>query len=362
MIWQCAAIDHGLTVFPNGKIGPCCQISPDYLKPLDAFNDPDRFSDLRTELPPAACEKCVKNEHEGLTSYRHFFNNYPAGEKKNVVFLDIRNTNLCNLKCRYCGPHFSNQWAKELNVPAALVHTDITDILDHVLTHDLRWIYFTGGEPLISTDHWGILSRLIDKGIANTIELMYNTNLTSLKFKDLDFADIWNKFAGVNLSISMDAIGRTFDCIRSGADWTVVEKNLDRLQSIKTGKIKLSVTCVISVLNIWSLPELIRYCQSRDINMQFIILEGPDYLAVDVIPDQLQDLALSKIQQCLLLLDDPLLRHCETLIMNNHNQVLFRQCVAHITLLDSVRGEHLFDQLPFRDISLEMIAHNHEYE
>ena len=54
--WKCAAIDHGVTIFPNGKIGPCCKIRSDYLKPIGELNNKQRFIDLKTEYPPSACE------------------------------------------------------------------------------------------------------------------------------------------------------------------------------------------------------------------------------------------------------------------------------------------------------------------
>ena len=74
MTWTCAAIDHGVTVFPNGKIGPCCQIRSDYLKPMSELPNAQRFADLKTEYPPAACEKCIGDEEHNLPSYRTLFN------------------------------------------------------------------------------------------------------------------------------------------------------------------------------------------------------------------------------------------------------------------------------------------------
>ena len=113
MSWKCAAIDHGVTIFPNGKIGPCCQIRSDYLKPISELRNKQRFVDLKTEYPPSYCEKCIGKEEQHLPSYRGMFNRLETSSA-GLQFVDIRNTNLCNLKCRYCGPHFSSSWAKEL--------------------------------------------------------------------------------------------------------------------------------------------------------------------------------------------------------------------------------------------------------
>lgn len=362
MTWHCKAIDHGVTIFPDGKIGPCCQISADYLKPMDRIFDPERFADLRTEHTPPACEKCSKNEHEGVRSYRQFFNSHETTKNQNIVFLDIRNTNQCNLKCRYCGPHFSNQWAKELDIANPLQHTDLADLLENLLTDDLQLIYFTGGEPMISVDHWSILHKLIQSQRSRKIKLMYNTNLTVMKFKDVDFIDVWKEFAQVNLTASIDAIGDLFDWIRSGASWQAVEKNLDWIQHNQPSNLRLSVTCVISIMNVWNLTAFIRYFQQRDIPINFIMLEGPDYLALDTIPDALQPQALEEIDAALELLDHEVLQQARRLTINNHNQSLFRQCVSHVLLLDALRGENLFELLPFKDLAKNLIAKNFEYE
>jgi hypothetical protein len=108
MTWSCAAIDHGVTIFSDGKIAPCCQTSGDYLKPISELNNPDRFSDLKSEnmSPTHPCNKCAVAEYHGLNSYRQVFDRQVTLDP-GIQFLDIRNSNLCNLKCRYCGPHFS---------------------------------------------------------------------------------------------------------------------------------------------------------------------------------------------------------------------------------------------------------------
>jgi len=362
MTWQCKAIDHGVTIFPDGRIAPCCQISPDYLKPIDLISDPKRFADLKTEHPPPACDKCSKQESNGARSYRQFFNSHVTADDDGIVFLDIRNTNQCNLKCRYCGPHFSNQWAKELSFANTLRHTDLTDHLAQLLSDDLQVIYFTGGEPMISADHWNILHDLISSQRSHKVKLMYNTNLTVIKFKNVDFFDIWKQFARVGLTVSIDAIGELFGSIRSGASWQEVEKNLNWIQCNKNDNIRLSVACVISIMNVWSLTEFIRYFQTRGIPIDFILLEGPDYLALDVIPDELKERALAEIDQALALLDHAALTQARRLIKNNQNQSLFKHCLSHVLLLDALRDENLFELLPFRDLAKDLIANNNEYK
>jgi len=354
--WSCAAIDHGVTVFPNGKIGPCCRISADYLKSSSELSNPDRFADLKTSEPPAACHACINDEYRGMTSYRTMFNSL-ATAQPGLQFVDIRNTNLCNLKCRYCGPHFSSQWAQELQHPISIVSVPVDRKL--LITHSLHWMYFTGGEPLINGEHWDLLEELIAANRAHNITLVYNSNLTTLKYKDRNIADIWAHFKKVEIKCSIDAVGPTFEYIRSGAEWSRVSDNIDTLQQLS---VDIVLSPVISLLNIWSIGELCAYAKLKKIKIVPIILSGPDYLALDVIPDQLKPQALAAVLPLKPHIDANTYNRIVELIGNNQNQCLFKHAISHILLLDNLRNEKLFDLLPFQHVAQTEILENHEYE
>jgi molybdenum cofactor biosynthesis enzyme MoaA len=362
MTWQCAAIDHGVTIFPNGKIGPCCQISADYLKPIALIRDPNKFSDLKTETPPSACDYCSLAEFNGLPSYRQMFNSMD-NNVQGTQFVDIRHTNHCNLKCRYCGPHFSSQWAKELNRAVEIKTQKLDDYKDIIINDSVQWMYFTGGEPLILSDHWTILDQLIQKNLAKNIKLVYNTNLTTLKYKDTDIIDIWKKFSSVEVRCSIDAIDKPLEYIRSGSDWTKIKHNIQSLLSV-TGNtnIKLTITPVLSILNLWFIDKLFEFATEHNITTNLMILRGPDYLGLNVIPDQLKEQALAQVEKIKKYM--PLQQHrvIVDLITNNINQCLFQHTLRHVLLLDNLREENLFKLLPFKDLAIDMTLKNYEYE
>ena len=366
MTWSCAAIDHGVTIFPNGKIGPCCQIDADYLKPISELNNPDRFADLKTQDCPSGhpCNKCSVNEYHGLPSYRNTFDS-AVTSAPGLQFVDIRNTNFCNLKCRYCGPHFSSQWAEELGKFPLIQHQDITDYKDILITDALHWMYFTGGEPLINSEHWTLLEELIDSGRASRISLMYNTNLTTIKYKDKNIIDLWQQFKTVNIQCSIDAVGEPLEYIRSGTSWEKIKLNLDQLVSVsQNSNINITLSPVLSILNIWFINELYKYASSKNIPIELIILSGPDYLALDAIPDSLKPLALGIIDklESNYNVDNKIVLRIKDLITKARNEALFQQTISHVLLLDNLRGEKLFDLLPFKSIAVNNILKNHEYE
>jgi sulfatase maturation enzyme AslB (radical SAM superfamily) len=361
MTWTCAAIDHGVTIFPNGKIGPCCQIQSDYLKPIGELHNKQRFVDLKTEYPPAACEKCIGDEERNLPSYRAMFNQ----QKKSgngLQFVDIRNTNHCNLKCRYCGPHFSSSWAKELG-NSTILNQPIEQYKDILITNDLHWIYFTGGEPLINPEHWDLLQELVDSNRAGNISLMYNTNLTTIKYKDIEVINLWSQFKSVKIQCSIDAIGQPLEYIRSGCEWAKIESNLQTLiNSVYKSKISVSISPVLSILNIWFIADLFAYANQNRITINPIVLAGPDYLALDVIPDQLKEQALAQLALIKSHISPSMFDHICGLIQNNINNSLFNHTIGHILLLDNNRDEKLFDLLPFKEIARDQLLKNYEYE
>jgi len=366
MTWTCAAIDHGVAVFSNGKIGPCCQIDSDYLKPISELSNPDRFADLKTQdcPPDHPCNKCSVAEYHGLPSYRNTFDS-AVTSAPGLQFVDIRNTNLCNLKCRYCGPHFSSQWAEELDKFPSIQRQDISDYKDTLITDSLHWMYFTGGEPLINSEHWELLEELVASGRSNCISLMYNTNLTTIKYKDKNIIDIWKQFKTVNIQCSIDAVGAPLEYIRSGTSWTKIESNLNQLlENSLNSNINITLMPVLSILNIWFVDELYKYARLNNIAVNPIVLTGPDYLALNVVPDGLQSLALEKITviESNYTINTEVVQHIKNLINNNCNQFLFQQTVSHVLLLDNLRGEKLFELLPFKSIAVDNILRNYEYE
>lgn len=359
MSWNCVAIDHGITIFPNGKIGPCCQISADYLKPISEISNPKRFLDLKTPDVPRACEVCNRNEHNQLPSYRALFtrlNNHKSG----LQFVDIRNTNLCNLKCRYCGPHFSSQWADELGT--TLQTQSIAEYKNILITDSLQWMYFTGGEPLINAEHWELLQELINNNQASGISLLYSTNLTTIKYKNLDIVDLWKHFKSVQIQCSIDAVGKPLEYIRSGSSWEKIKNNIEVLSSIVGNNITISVSPVLSILNIWFVKELFEYAQQHSLKVNPIILSGPDYLALDVVPDQLKSVALDAVDQIQSYIKPEIYNRLHYLINNNINQCLIHQTINHVLLLDNNRNEKLFDLLPFKNLAQDLILKNHEYK
>lgn len=349
--FRCSFLEHGITIFPNSKIAPCCAVDHNYLIPIEDIYNEDRFRDVKENYNDA-CKECIEKEFNNMPSYRSsgkFFND------NSIRYVDIRNNNNCNLKCRMCNPFSSSKWATELKIQQPLKHADISQYKDIILNEKVEWLYFTGGEPLINGDHYNILQEIIDKGFSKNIILQYNTNLTTIKYKNINIIDMWKKFKKVLVLGSIDSIDDELKYIRSKSDWNRVKKNIKILMhDTNDTNIVITIQLVLSILNIWSLEKTIAYFNSIGININIFVLENPDILSLNVMPDSLKDEALQILSRVQPYKPNEI-KYAIKLVQQNLDKDLFRQTLLHILLLDKIRDENLYDLLPFKDESLRII-------
>ena len=105
-------------------------------------------------------------------------------------------------------------------------------------------------EPLIMEEHNRILKLLIEKG--NTqVRLIYNTNLTELKYKRESVLELWKHFPSVCVAASLDDMGERAAVIRSGTDWAQVEQNIRDLKR-ECPHIDFMISPTLSMMNIWN--------------------------------------------------------------------------------------------------------------
>lgn len=348
----CQAINSAVTLLPDGNIAPCCIIK-NYSKPVSRLGDNDRFSDIKNNFPGSTCDKCVK--------YNHYYKNFEKySGNKGVEFLDVRNNNLCNLKCRHCGPTFSSSWAKEIGQEEIFVNTNFDSQLTSVLTENLKDIYFAGGEPLLNPDHWKILSILINNGLSNNISLMYTSNLTTLKYKDTDVFGMWKNFKKVTVNASIDGVGKSFDYMRSNASWQDFDKNIDLIINQKQTNLDVGLAVTLSILNIWFLEDILDYAKTKNLPVSLVQLTDPHYFTLNVMPDDMIESSLSIIEKCKIK-NPNLSRQLESAkntVKNNDDKGSFMQMISTVLLADKIRNENLFDLLPFKKQSVQKIFNN----
>jgi radical SAM protein with 4Fe4S-binding SPASM domain len=326
-----------LHTWPNGNVYPCCLADSDY--PLgnlkdntleEIWNSPD-LKKIRVELldgkKPEVCKRCYMQEDMGSASFRVSSNNQWQHHIDKAVettlkdgtdtnfklnYWDFRFSNVCNLKCRMCGPELSSSWYDDQikmygssTTPKALVHcNDLSeeDIMIYVdrFINDVEEIYFAGGEPFIMEEHYLILEKLIAAG--NTkCRIRYNTNFTSLKFKKWDLIELWKPFIKDNLDnvrifASLDGIEEVAEYARKNTKWSAVEDNIKRVHD---AGMNVWTSSTISIFNIFQLPKFVERMHDLGIpsdKMQMNnVLTFPDYYCINILPDNLKQMAIENL-------------------------------------------------------------------
>ena len=313
---------HG---WPDGRAYPCCLAKAEHpvgnLKEqtmLQVWNAEDMREMRRNMLedkPCKQCGDCYEQEAAGFASMRNN-SNKSFGHLINEVdqtledgthpemkyrYWDVRFSNICNLKCRSCGSIFSSRWydddvrlhGKPLRPRVQFAGRTDMDIWEQMQPHVpfLEQIYFAGGEPLIMEEHTRILKMLIETN--NTkVRLIYNTNLTELKFKRESVIELWKHFPQVCVAASLDDMGERAAVIRSGTDWADVEQNIRDVKR-ECPHIDFMISPTLSLMNIWNFTKFHRYMvdsgfiQPKDFNLN--MLQGPDYYRIDALPMDLKE-------------------------------------------------------------------------
>jgi radical SAM protein with 4Fe4S-binding SPASM domain len=324
----CAVPWMHLNFEPNGKVIPCCLTSTfNYFagdlnkNSIEEIWNSNNMKNLRKQMingvEPEICVKCFSREKVTGESGRIYHNRefkkvidiVPAitdsegtASKMELKYWDFRFSNLCNFKCRSCGPRYSSSWVsdakslgwikdqdKVLTINSVNSASNYDFLKDQI--HLVEKIYFAGGEPLLMDEHWEILD-LLEKNNKFNVRICYNTNLSTLIYKKKNVLDIWKKWNKNKVEVwpSIDEIGERAELIRSGTVWSKIDENLRSLAKLDNLFIKPGIT--VGAWNVFRLPEIIQYLTDVGaINEKFVyknfyfnLLEWPQHFHVQVLP------------------------------------------------------------------------------
>jgi sulfatase maturation enzyme AslB (radical SAM superfamily) len=265
---------------------------------LEDARNSGSLKDIRAEMLkgnwPTACTRCQKEESSGMQSKRlysrhtfspDFHEDWARSVTANdgtldlsrapLLDLDVRFGNKCNLACRMCGPSDSSAWIPDYEkLGKKFTKTGFTwyeggpfwESLERN-SHELQHIYVVGGEPLLIEQHYVFLQEMVDRGRAGKITLEYNTNLTVLPEKALQ---LWKHFGNVRLGVSMDGVFAVNDYIRYPSRFSVLEKNLTKID-IAEGNFQVWLACSVSIYNLHHLVDYMKWVHSK----KFSRIGGP---------------------------------------------------------------------------------------
>jgi len=268
------------------------------------------------------CGKCYDQEKSGffslrLSSNKHFGHNIgmventqPDGTADFVIkYWDIRFSNLCNLACRSCGTWFSSNWyedhkkltgAPPNHAKIMKVGRSSDDIWEQMLEQfdHVEQFYFAGGEPIIMEEHYRILKEL-DRRKMYHVRLIYNTNFTRTKYKDIDVLELWNKFDSVSIGASLDAEGARGEYMRKGTVWKDVVANRKRMLEV-CPQVDFYISSTVGLINALHISDFHRNWVEQGLlkpqDFNFNLLQYPYAQRIDLLPDSYKQKVKEKIE------------------------------------------------------------------
>lgn len=320
---RCILAYTSMYIDPTGDIRPCCVSFPfeeklnwnEYSTLEEIYNSP-QFRKLRKSMhdgnPLSMCDICYKGGTDLMNTWNkqwgHKFDDpelYDENFKvKNIKYLDGRFSNICNFKCRMCGPALSSSWYDDYKLIKGEKGTKFVESLstingapvDKFTDKDLEsieHINVAGGEPFITDDFFKLVERFSAEQ-ASKITMYINTNLSTLYYKKQDILKILSKFKSVMVAVSCDGYGEIVEYQRTGFNSERFWKNLDTLNAARKiyPGLGLNIEYTITNLNMFHVFDFLEYIDSLEgIDaglVHFHWANGPINFAPCIIPENLK--------------------------------------------------------------------------
>jgi radical SAM protein with 4Fe4S-binding SPASM domain len=378
----CKKLWNHLYVGTDSNVNPCCLA--DHRFPLGNINTDsidniihsEKSNQIRNWMSqgyrPVACQTCYIKEDNNIISAR--INCDPSEQTIDITSLDIRINNICNFKCRMCSEYFSSAIQQEtikiygkdaklgheqnlLTTPLSIEKSSQFSAIAPYITSNVEHIYFAGGEPLMTSEHYQVLDKLIDIKHTN-LRLTYNTNLSKLTYKNINVIDYWNQFRNVTVGASIDASDAVAEYVRHGTIWTDIVENI-RIIKKYAPNVNLTITSTVSFLTIENLIKLqTKWLDEKLFNvvdLTLTVLISPNNLSPAALPthhkQRLRNIILKHID---ILGETKVAKQWQDVLlymMNNNYTHTLSDFVQRTRVLDNHRNESFVDVFPeFKDL------------
>lgn len=296
---------------------------------FDFHNTPSKLDDrarmLQGEWPKKGCGYCRDIENAGGQSDRitnldmpgmfapHELDHEPDAIKVTPRILEVYFDNVCNLKCVYCGPHFSSLWDAENKKHGNFEKNGLTisDLfvkspnLENNKQKIFHWLEkngkhltnfnFLGGEPLFQRDLDECLD-FFERHPMPDLEFQIFTNLNATTSRVSAIVDKVKKLIDRGhiktfvVTASLDCWGKEQEYARFPLDLSKWESNF--LYLLDQPWIRLIVNSTLTPLTIKTFPDLIvrinQWRKVRYISHYMSSAEFPIYMHVDILGDILE--------------------------------------------------------------------------
>jgi sulfatase maturation enzyme AslB (radical SAM superfamily) len=256
---------------------------------------------IKSNKVPRDCQSCIQLESQGHESIRKIALRdwaYTIDSVPNeLLYLDLRWSNLCNFSCRTCEPGFSSEIAREQqHFPIHKFNTKSQSNIFDTLSNLTR-INFTGGEPLLIKENIAVLEKLLEIGHTNC-EILITTNASVI---NPNIIELIKNFNNVHWTVSLDGVGNTAEYIRNGTVWEQVNENIHSILKLKQS---VGFNCVLSAYSVLDLTKLVNYYNTlksqystQPIDLWFHLCEYPLELNPCALPEHLRIRAIAELER-----------------------------------------------------------------
>ena len=293
---------------------------------FDFHNTPEKIHDrshmLQGLWPEKGCDYCKNIENAGGQSDRLTNLDMPGihappeidtdatAVKVTPRILEVYFDNICNLKCLYCGPHFSSLWDAENKKHGTFRYNDL--VISSGFTKDssietnkqklFTWLEsnchhltnfnILGGEPLFQKEFDQCLDFFYRFPAPHLdLQIFTNLNATEEKINSTIYTikKLINqkKIKKFTVTASLDCWGAEQEYVRFPLDLGIWKRNFEKL--LDHDWITLVVGSTITPLTIRTLPDLVGqiniWRRIRPVYHYFNSVNGPSYMFIDIFGD-----------------------------------------------------------------------------
>ena len=295
-----------LNIGPRSTVTPCCHFDEQvddtqedirYMNVKDV-NRSKKWYKLQKDLimgkKPAGCHKCYTDEDNGIKSQRQVAINMWGDDVTipGIKSLELKLGAKCNLACRTCSSDSSNKWLKEESLmwfgrinkdwikekqSRSYWASDEDFWKDmYEISHNLERVTFTGGEPMLIDEHFRYLKWLAKNNINSEIDYITNGTVPLARVQN-----VFDKFDKISMSLSIDAVGKLSDYIRTGSEWDNLYRNIkDYTAYFKENGHHIDISSTVSVLNVHKIGQMAKLAASLDIKWSLNFLRYPLWMAI----------------------------------------------------------------------------------
>lgn len=363
-----------LSTNPSGHVKPCCYYTnvlfedvnnEDYEKSfniaknstLEGTWNSKTMQSLRKDLaqgkPVRNCQTCYRDGSASMRvrSIQEYKNNI---EVLNLVSktidndfvaehspkrLELKPSNLCNLKCMMCNSYDSSQIGKELvelsnkykgievhtgrfieikpenngikETNKAFIDVGAPDWSDNPqvwesfikIVPGLEVLSFAGGEPTLLPFVHRALEYCVETGHSKHIHVFVASNYTNI---NKNFLKLMPEFKKFELIASIDGVGLVNDYCRYPSKWSQISENFSKAKQLMTNSnIKIVVNITVNMLNVMNLDSLLFWIEDHakeypyyaewpfNINLIF----HPSEQRINSLPVDKRQLAISRLEK-----------------------------------------------------------------